>query len=101
MKQLEPYKHKLNDMQANFIVKSATEPAFKRYLEEANNMYCAQDKFIMECNVSIITAEQMTSDCDEADAEAHKSKMATQTANAEHHLGGVRAAVKRFQGMTT
>ncbi len=93
----------LQQLWGEIKVKAKKEGAlYEKYEGELKEMVTRLDEFICECTVQVCEAEEMDKDASD-DAPMKKMKMFLEgfTTNAEHHLGGAKAAKARFQGIVS
>lgn len=99
MKQLSPLPVQLQNIKAKLAVKAAKEKLYEKYTCEVQNMLEALNKFVFDFGEAVARAEAMEPETDEKalkDADRELSSLCTQ---ADHHLGGAKAAIGRFKGI--
>jgi hypothetical protein len=101
VKSLTPYPAALGELRAKMTVKSSKDKLYEKYVKELKDMIGGLNVFLESCNVATCESDTYPSDHpDDTELQKHTANLEALKTNAEHHLGGAKAAKTRFTNLS-
>ncbi len=98
MKQLSPLPVQMQGLKAKLLAKATKDPVYKKSADELQKMLEGLNAFVWEFGEACAVGEAVDQATDDTILEAKAREMDAFVSSGEHHLGGAKAAIKRYQG---